>query len=112
MSFGRKIVQARKNIGMTQKALAEAIGISAVRLNYWEKDKRQPDVEMIKKLAAVLGVSGDYLIETDRASLSDAALAFAQDFDKLDEHGASVVVAVLELEISRMRGEEENDKKN
>lgn len=63
MSFGSKIVDARKNLGMTQRALADAIGVSATRLNYWEKDKRQPDVEMIKKLAHVLDVSGDYLID-------------------------------------------------
>lgn len=109
MSFGQRLVEARKNLGITQKGLAEAIGISAVRLNYWEKDKRQPDVEMIKKLASVLGVSGDYLIGNEEPRpLSDAAQAFGADFDRLDEHGKSVVIAVLELELRRIAGENNN----
>lgn len=103
MSFGEKLVSARKERSMTQKALAEAIGISAVRLNYWEKDKRQPDVEMIKKLASALGVTGDYLIgNTEPCHLSDAASAIGSDYDRLDAHGKEVIDAVMRLEIRRL----------
>lgn len=103
MSFGQNVIKARKALGMTQKALAEAVGISAVRLNYWEKDKRQPDVQMIKKLAAALHVTGDYLIGNEfPRQLSDAASAIGSDYDRLDSHGKAIVDAVIQLEIRRM----------
>lgn len=36
-----RIADARKNIGMTQKALAEKLGIAASTLNGYEKRKSQ-----------------------------------------------------------------------
>ena len=40
MTLGEKIVYYRDKRGLTQKALAERMGITPTRLNYWEKDKR------------------------------------------------------------------------
>ena len=47
MTLGEKIVYYRDKRGLTQKALAERMGITPTRLNYWEKDKREPDVKML-----------------------------------------------------------------
>jgi transcriptional regulator with XRE-family HTH domain len=63
MTFGERLVKSREAAGYNQKQLAEALGITPTRLNYWEKDKRQPDVEMIKALSMALNVSADYLID-------------------------------------------------
>ena len=64
MTFGERIVYFREKKGMSQKALAEEVGITANRLYYYEKDKRQPDVELIKSIASALGISGDDLLGT------------------------------------------------
>ena len=64
MTFGERIVYFREKKGMSQKALAEKVGITANRLYYYEKDKRQPDVELIKSIAAALNISGDDLLGT------------------------------------------------
>lgn len=64
MTLGEKIVSYRENLNLSQKALAERLGITPTRLNYYEKDKRNPDVEMIKLLSDALGVSGDDLLGT------------------------------------------------
>lgn len=61
-TFGMNIVNARKKCGLAQKELAEHLGISATRLNYWEKDKRKPDIHMTNRIAEVLGISIDELI--------------------------------------------------
>lgn len=60
--FSQRLVIARKNKNFTQKYVAELLSISPTRLNYWEKGKREPDVEMIKQLSSVLSVTADYLI--------------------------------------------------
>lgn len=62
MTFGERLVESRKKAGYNQKQFAEALDITPTRLNYWEKDKRQPDVEMIEKISRTLGVSADFLI--------------------------------------------------
>lgn len=61
-TFGSRLVEARKNKNMTQRALAAALDITPTRLNYWEKDKREPDVQMINKICDVLDIKGNYLL--------------------------------------------------
>lgn len=62
MTFGERIVFYRSKKNINQKQLAQILGITPTRLNYWEKDKRQPDVEMIKAISEALDVSPDILI--------------------------------------------------
>lgn len=62
MTFGERIVFYRLKKKINQKQLAQILGITPTRLNYWEKDKRQPDVSMIKAISDALEVSPDILI--------------------------------------------------
>lgn len=62
MTFGERIVFYRSKKRINQKQLAQILGITPTRLNYWEKDKRQPDVAMIKAISEALEVSPDILI--------------------------------------------------
>lgn len=62
MTFGERIVFYRGKKNINQKQLAQILGITPTRLNYWEKDKRQPDVAMIKAISEALDVSPDILI--------------------------------------------------
>lgn len=81
MTFGERLVYYRTKMNLTQKALAELLDITPTRLNYWEKDKREPDVEMIRQLSAALGVSANILIgyeddpEVKKAPASEEAEA-------------------------------------
>lgn len=69
MTFGERIVATRKEKGISQKALAELLGISPTRLNYWEKDKRFPPIPMLNRISEILEVDGDYLLgRTDDVS--------------------------------------------
>lgn len=68
MTFGERLSLCIERAGLKQKQLAEMIEVTPTRLNYWIKDKREPDIAYIKKLAEVLNVSTDYLI----GNVSDA----------------------------------------
>lgn len=59
--FGSRITQLRKQKRLTQKEMAEKIGISRSALSLYELEKREPDFDTVKKIAAYLGVSIDYL---------------------------------------------------
>lgn len=70
MTLGEKIVYYRDKRGLTQKALAERMGITPTRLNYWEKDKREPDVKMLNLLCKTLEIDPKALLsdeETEKA---------------------------------------------
>lgn len=61
-TLGKRLVKIRKERGYTQKGLAELLGITPTRLNYWEKDKREPDIAMIKKISETLAIDSNFLI--------------------------------------------------
>ncbi|MEG2002887.1 MAG: helix-turn-helix domain-containing protein [Clostridia bacterium] len=65
MSFGQRLVQFRNQKGIMQKELAEKTGITPTALNYYEKDKREPNLMTIIKLADALDVTGDDLLGTE-----------------------------------------------
>lgn len=58
-----------KEKGMTQKKLAEMIGISASHLANIINQKRSCDMDLLDKIADKLGVSIVSLIKDDRSSI-------------------------------------------
>lgn len=61
-TFGKRLISARSKLNLTQKELAEKLGITPTRLNYYEKDKREPDISMIKKISSALNVDPNFLV--------------------------------------------------
>ena len=57
------IRQRRKELGLTQAALAERIHVSAKAVSKWERDVAFPDTATIPKLAEILGVSVEELMQ-------------------------------------------------
>lgn len=74
MSFGERLRAARERRGITQQQVADFMGIDKSTYCGYETGKRQPDVQKIKQLSKILGVSGDELLETDYASENPLAL--------------------------------------
>ena len=61
----QKLIEARKSRGLTQKDVAEAIGVSRQAYANYETGNREPDFRTLLKIAECLGVSTDYLLECD-----------------------------------------------
>ena len=61
-TLGKRIVRCRKNLGLTQDALAEQLGITAQAVSKWENDQSCPDITMLPRLAQVFGTSTDMLL--------------------------------------------------
>ena len=62
-TMGRRIAALRKERKMTQDALAQELGVSPQAVSKWEHDLSCPDIGLLPKLARVLGVSTDYLLD-------------------------------------------------
>ena len=67
-----KLREARKNAKRTQKEVADAIGVKESTYCGYETGKREPDAIKIGAIAAFLGVSGDFLLETELAGHDNA----------------------------------------
>lgn len=61
MTFGKQIIHYRKALGMTQEALANALGVSNQAVSKWETDQNCPDVQLLPALADLFGISLDTL---------------------------------------------------
>ena len=72
MTLGEKIDYYRDKKGWTQKALAERMGITPTRLNYWEKDKREPDVKMLNLLCRTLDDNPKVLLSDEEIEKAPA----------------------------------------
>lgn len=57
-----KIKLYREAAGMTQRELAEKLGVDASTVCYWEKGKNNPSVKTLMKIAGILGVPPGDLI--------------------------------------------------
>ena len=64
--------EARKKAGMTQKQVAEHIGISQNAYSYWESGRNNVDSESMKKLSDLFNVSIDYLLGRDTPAQAPA----------------------------------------
>jgi len=56
-SFGMRLRQIRKSMGMTQREFAEILGTSKQVISRYEIGKRIPKVTIVKEFSLRLGVS-------------------------------------------------------
>ena len=61
MTIGEKIKQERKAMGLSQEQLAEKIMVSRAAVAKWENDIGVPDIENLKALAKLFGMTLDEL---------------------------------------------------
>jgi transcriptional regulator with XRE-family HTH domain len=62
MDFSERIKQYRKEKGLTQKELADIIGVKHTALSNWETNIAKPDIDTIIKLSNYFGISIDNLV--------------------------------------------------
>lgn len=95
--IGNSIRKYRELNGMTQKQLAEKLGISNARLSNWEIGTNRPDVDMLAKLCTILDVSANTLLDLDAqiSALSDEAISIAHAFDSASPEIQSAAKALL-----------------
>lgn len=60
--YGKRIAELRKKRGMNQESLASLLGITRASLSHYETDRREPDYEILTKMANLFRVSFDDLM--------------------------------------------------
>ena len=65
MSLAKKMIELRKQNGLSQQDLADRLGVSRQAISRWETGAVQPLADSVKSLAQVFQVSTDYLLNDD-----------------------------------------------
>lgn len=88
VEFGEKLRRLRKEKNLTQKQLADLIGVKHSVISFYEVGDRVPSPEVIKKLAAALHVSSDYLLGIESSETMDVS--------GLDVHDKALVRSLID----------------
>ena len=90
LDFGTRLKELRTQAGLTQKQLAEQIGITKSVISFYELRERTPSPEVLIKIATIFHVSSDYLLGIEsRKSIDISGL------DEEDEKAVRLVIAQL-----------------
>ena len=74
--IGKRILERRKELGLTQEAITELTGISTNQVSNLENSRSVPTVETVLKLSEAMNVTPDYFLlgvarSTERAPIAD-----------------------------------------
>ena len=89
----------RKSKSMTQKELAQALGISRATVSKYEAGLRTPNMDMMVKICDVLGCTTDYLLGRSRfpySKLTTLEDKFLGAFFAADQSEQQAVWKILE----------------
>ena len=71
--LGERLKELRKQQGLTQVQVAERLGLSKAVLSSYEVASRHPSYDILIKMAALYGVTTDYLLGLDNRRLIDVS---------------------------------------
>jgi transcriptional regulator with XRE-family HTH domain len=70
LSFGANIKKYRDLLGMSQKALAEKIGVFAQTIGRWEREEQTPNALDLKRIAEALNTTTVVLLEENLENIA------------------------------------------
>ncbi len=98
--IGSRIKRVRDKRGITQKELADKIGVKAAVISNWETGKNRPNVDLLPAICKALSVSADELLDikvTDNEEISEETAEIMEKFKKAEEKKKKLVREILEL---------------
>lgn len=66
MEFNEKLQKLRKDRGLTQEELAEALFVSRTAISKWESGRGYPSIDSLKEISKFFSVTIDELLSTER----------------------------------------------
>ena len=92
MEFNEKLRELRKNRGLTQEELAQALFVSRTAISKWESGRGYPGIDSLKEISRFFSVTIDELICTQEIITAAEEEKVAQIREQLSDP---------EMEVSR-----------
>jgi len=87
MEFSERLKKLRKDAGVTQVDVAEKLGISQPAYASWERGIKKPTQENLVKIAQILNVSIDYLLDNSDADIKKDELDNVEILFRMNSKG-------------------------
>ena len=95
MELNEKLQELRKQKGLTQEELAQALFVSRTAVSKWESGRGYPNIESLKGIAKFFGVTVDELLS------GDELLTIAEeDARQTKSHFCDLVFGLLDISIA------------
>lgn len=95
MEFNEKLQELRKQKGLTQEELAEALYVSRTAISKWESGRGYPSIDSLKNIAKFFAVTIDELLS------GDELLTIAEEDARQKEKGIrNIVWGLLDLSVA------------
>lgn len=97
MGFSQRLAALRKERALTQKALAEQVGVHVTQIQRYESGAIEPTLDVLRRLAVALSVSADLLVfdKDERGPEEDLKLQF-EAVSHMPAEEKRIVKALLE----------------
>lgn len=95
MDFQDKLKKLRKNRGLTQEELAQALFVSRTAISKWESGKGYPNIDSLKAISKYFCVSLDDLLSTD-----EIITIAEEDGKQKERHLRNLVFGLLDCSIA------------
>ena len=109
-SFGEKLKELRRKMGLSQDALGEKIGIHGRHVGKYEVGKALPNADTVIKIAKLFNVSIDYLLLDEESNPTPAMKISDKDLlenfakiSKFEEKEKDTVKSLLEAFIAKQQ---------
>lgn len=95
MEFNEKLQELRKQKGITQEELAEALYVSRTAISKWESGRGYPNIDSLRAISKYFSVSLDELLS------SDEVLTIAEEDNRQKEkHHRDMVYGLLDCSVA------------
>jgi transcriptional regulator with XRE-family HTH domain len=107
--FGKRLVAAREDAGLSQRELAEKLGISQRALSWWDRENVALKPGQMTALAEALDVTADYLLGRIPAKKRGAgptgkAQKVFEAVSRLPRHQQKKIIDVVESFVNQHQG--------
>lgn len=97
VKFGDKMIEARKEKGLSREELAEKIGTSGPIIGRYERGDMMPSIDIATKISDALDVSLDFLVGKSSLLVKDKkTLKRLEDIEKLPDNDKQNIFYTLD----------------
>ncbi|MFH1767145.1 MAG: helix-turn-helix transcriptional regulator [Patescibacteria group bacterium] len=106
MSFGKKLLEARKRKGLSQEDIARHLNTKAPVIGRYERDEMKPSIEVASKLADLLDVTLDFLVGNTDYELDKSALKRILEISKFSDKDKEHIFVMIDAYIRDVKNKQ------